>query len=98
MNRFIGQFRQLRWKLTLSYTLTSLAAFLLLITLLAGGGLLLLGTHPSGEILNNLSAQTPQGVPYLENAVRDPEPLTTWLQLTANDNNANKGPYFLKPL
>ncbi len=101
MKRFIQRFRQLRWKLTLSYTLTSVVAFQLLVVLAFGGLLLWLGTNISTIVLNTLKQQAPQGAPYLARASTDPEPLITWLQITAvNDanQNPNQDPFHYHPI
>lgn len=97
MKRFFHSFRQLRWKLTLSYTLTSVVGFVLVITMIIGGGLLLIGLHPSNEVLRNLEAQAAQAVPYFEKATTDPEPLATWLQITAA-NDTQQGPFNFHPI
>ncbi len=90
MKRLIQPFRGLRGKLTLSYMLTSVLAFLLVEMLVLGGGLLFFTTHIQSILLNNLSTQASQAAPYLAKAARDPEPLATWLQITVgNPGNQN---------
>jgi signal transduction histidine kinase len=84
MKRLLRSFRQLRWKLTLSYTLTSVATFLLIETLAIGAGLTFLVTHVPDVILNNMSQQATQGAPYLAQATIDPAPLANWLQSIAD--------------
>ena len=101
MKRFFRSFRQLRWKLTLSYTLTALVSFLLAVTLVFGGLLTWLGTHISQVILNGLGDQAVQAQPYLATAQQDPTLLKAWLQVTAaNDNSQNSasGPTPYAPL
>jgi NarL family two-component system sensor histidine kinase LiaS len=98
MQRFLRSFRQLRWKLTLSYALTSVAAFLLVAILIPGSFLFWLGTHTPDFILSNLQPQAAQGVPYLAKASTDPEPLATWLQITAATANPGGDPYHLHPI
>lgn len=98
MQRFLQPFHQLRWKLTFSYALTNVAAFLLVVMLLVGGWLLWLGTHTSTFILNNLSQEAPQGIPYLQTAERDPEPLATWLQILTITNVPGGGPFRIHPI
>jgi NarL family two-component system sensor histidine kinase LiaS len=83
MKRLLRSFRQLRWKLTLSYTLTSVATFLLIETLVIGAGLTFLVTHVPDVILHNMSEQAIQGAPYLAQATIDPAPLANWLQSIA---------------
>jgi signal transduction histidine kinase len=85
IKRFTRPFRQLRWKLTLSYTVTSVVAFLLVEALIIGFVLTFLATNISTILLGNLSQQAPQAAPYLARAARDPEPLTTWLQIAASN-------------
>lgn len=80
MKRLLRSFRQLRWKLTLSYTLTSLATFLFIETLVIGSGLAFLMIHVPEIVLNNLSQQASQGAPYLAQAATSPRPLVNWLQ------------------
>ena len=84
IKRFTRPFRQLRWKLTLSYTVTSVVAFLLVEALVVGFVLTFLATNTSTILLGNLSQQAPQAAPYFARAARDPEPLTTWLQITVS--------------
>lgn len=83
MKRFFRSFRQLRWKLTLSYTLTSVATFLLIEILVIGSGLTFLAIHLPDIIVNNLSQQAIQGAPYLAQAASDPGPLEHWLHAIA---------------
>ncbi len=101
MKRLLQPFRQLRWKLTLSYTLTSAVAFTVVIMLIVGGGLLWLATHVSTVIAGNLSQQATQSLPYLANAATDHEPLTTWLEITAASDASQSGgqdPFHYAPL
>ena len=99
MKRFTRPFRQLRWKLTLSYTLTSVVGFALLVGLILGGVLLWLGTHVSDIILTQLNRQASQVTPYFANASSDPEPLKTWLQITeAGDISQDQDPFHYTPL
>jgi NarL family two-component system sensor histidine kinase LiaS len=98
MQRFLRSFRQLRWKLTLSYVLASVAAFLLVVILLPGIFLSWLSTHTSDFILSNLPPQAAQGVPYLAKASTDPEPLATWLHITVATAKFGGDPLPLHPL
>jgi NarL family two-component system sensor histidine kinase LiaS len=96
MKRLLRSFRQLRWKLTLSYTLTSLATFLLIEMLVIGGGLALLVTRVPDIVLNNLSQQATQGAPYLAQAASKRRPLLNWLQSIA-DADLQQEPFRLAP-
>lgn len=90
MRRLIQPFRGLRGKLTLSYMLTSVLAFVLVEVLVIGGIILFFVTHVQSILLNNLRAQASQVAPYLANAAHDPEPLATWLQImVGNPGNQN---------
>ena len=84
MKRLIQPFRGLRGKLTLSYMLTSVLAFLLVEILVIGGGLTFFVTHIQSILLDNLHTQALQASSYLTNAERDPEPLATWLHITTD--------------
>lgn len=98
MKRFFRSFRQLRWKLTLSYTVTSVVGFFLVITVIIGGVFLLIGLHPSDAILGSLQAQASQATPYLATASTDPEPLAVWLHITAMNDATQQGPFDLQPI
>ncbi|HEY1350767.1 MAG TPA: sensor histidine kinase [Ktedonobacteraceae bacterium] len=96
MKRLLRSFRQLRWKLTLSYTLTSLATFLLIEMLVIGGGLAFLVTRVPDIVLNSLSQQATQGAPYLAQAASNRRPLLNWLQSIANAD-LQQEPFRLAP-
>ena len=101
MKRFFRSFRQLRWKLTLSYTLTSVVAFMLAVMLIFGGLLLFFGTHISTIVLNTLDQQAVQAVPYFAKAATNADPLAAWLQITSDNDasqNANNDPFHYSPL
>lgn len=101
MQRFFRSFRQLRWKLTLSYALSASASFLLIIALVFGSLLLWLSFHISTVVQNALSTQALQGVPYLETAEQNPTLLTAWLQvIAANDSSqsSNTDPTHYHPI
>lgn len=101
MKRFLRSFRQLRWKLTLSYTLTSVVAFTLAVMLIFGGLLLFFGTHISFVILNDLKQQAAEAAPYLATASSKPDSLAAWLQVTAasdNSQSANNDPFHYRPI
>ncbi len=87
IKRSTRPFRRLRWKLTLSYTITSVVAFLLVEALLLSVVLIFLATNVSTILLGNLSQQAAQATPYFARALsaKDPEPLTTWLQIAASN-------------
>lgn len=101
MTRFFRSFRQLRWKMTLSYTLTSVVAFMLAVILIFGGLLLFVGTHISTILLDTLSQQATQAAPYLAVAATNPDPLAAWLQVTVDGDasqNSNSDPFHYRPL
>jgi len=98
MQRFLRPFRQLRWKLTFSFALTSLVAFLLVVILIPGVYLLLVGTHISGFLLGNLRPQADQGVPYLAEASTDVGPLVTWLRITNTTIIPGQDPFHFHPI
>src|SRR5258708_2019788 len=97
MKYFTQPFRQLRGKLTLSYTLTTVVAFLLVEILIIGSGLTIFATHLQSFILADLTQKASQAAPYVANAARDPEPLATWLQITAG-TEANQDPLHSHPI
>lgn len=84
MKRFINSLGQLRGKLTLSYTLTTAVAFLLVEVLIIGSALTILTTHIPAFILNDLNQKASQAAPYLVNAAHDPEAIAIWLQITSD--------------
>ena len=86
MQHFFRSFRQLRWKLTLSYMLTAIASFLLIIALVFGSLLIWLGFHISTIALDKLITQAGQGSPYLATATQNSTLLTAWLQVNAADD------------
>src|SRR5581483_7980544 len=101
MKRFFRSFRQLRWKLTLSYTLTSVVAFMLAVMLIFGSLLLFFGTHISTIILNTLDQQAVQAAPYLARASANADLLAAWLQITSDNDasqNANNDPFHYSPI
>jgi NarL family two-component system sensor histidine kinase LiaS len=90
MRRFLRSFRQLRWKLTLSYALTAVVSFLLVVMTVLGGLLLWLSAHVPAVVLSSLSNQASQATPYLETAAQNPTLLQAWLQITAaNESSQN---------
>ena len=90
MQRFFRSFRQLRWKLTLSYAFTAIISFLLIVMVFFGSALLWLSTHITTVVLGQLNGQATQAALYLETAPQNPALLTAWLQITAtNDGSQN---------
>ncbi|HEX7734516.1 MAG TPA: histidine kinase [Ktedonobacteraceae bacterium] len=88
MKRFSRSFRQLRWKLTLSYALTAVVSFLLVVVLVFGGALSWLGFHISLLIQSQVNSQAVEAVPYLEAAQQNPTLLQAWLQITAANDDS----------
>ena len=97
MRRFTRSFRRLRGKLTLSYTLTSVVAFLLVETLLFGIALGWLSTNSSVFVLRDLQQQTSQVAPLFTSSTPDREVLATLLN-SVNTNLTNTGPFFYHPI
>ncbi len=95
--RFTRPFRQLRGKLTLSYTLTSVATFLLveitLISILFG----YVSANASTIVLNQLKQDAPQAAPYFVHSSPDQEALTAWLHVIA-PSVSNTGPFQGSPI
>jgi len=101
MRRFFRSFRQLRWKLTFSYTLTSVVAFMLAVMLIFGGLLIFFGTHISTIILNTLDQQAVQAAPYFARASTNVDLLAAWLQVTSDNDafqNADRDPFHYSPI
>jgi len=97
MKRFTRPFRQLRGKLTLSYTLTSVVTFLLvevtLITVVFGA----VSLNISNIVLNSLKQDAPQAAPYFVHGSADREALTAWLRII-NANVTIQGPWNEHPI
>ena len=95
--RFTQPFRQLRGKLTVSYTLTSVATFLLveitLISILFG----FVSANASAIVLNQLKQDAPQAAPYFVHSSPDQEGLTAWLHVIA-PTVSNSGPFRGSPI
>ena len=81
IQRFTRPFRQLRGKLTLSYTLTSVVSFLLIELVIITFILLFATLNISGIVLGNLKTAASQGTPYFVHGSPDSEALTSWLQI-----------------
>ena len=88
MQRFLRSFRQLRWKLTLSYAFTAIVSFLLIAMIFIGSALIWLGNHVPSVVLSQVSTEATQASPYLETAAQNPALLTAWLQITATNDGA----------
>ena len=71
MKRFTRPFRQLRGKLTLSYTLTSVVTFLLVELTFIGIIFWFISLNSSGLILSSLKQEAPQASPCFVHGVAD---------------------------
>src|SRR5216684_1369784 len=91
MKRFTRPFRQLRGKLTLSYTLTSVVTFLLVEVTVISLILWFASLNVSSIIVNNLKPEALQAAPYFVHGSPDREALTTWLHVI-NAGLPNQGP------
>ncbi|HEU5230636.1 MAG TPA: histidine kinase [Ktedonobacteraceae bacterium] len=89
--RFIRPFRQLRGKLTISYTLTAVTTFLLIEVIFITIVFLVISFNVPFFVLNALKQETPQAVPFFVHSVPDREALTVWLRVS-NASFANQGP------
>ena len=85
MKRFTRPFRQLRGKLTLSYTLTSVVTFLLIEVMLITIVLSFASLNISAITLSNLKQEAPQAAPYFVHGSPDSEALTSWLHIITTD-------------
>ncbi|HZU66585.1 MAG TPA: sensor histidine kinase [Ktedonobacteraceae bacterium] len=92
LKRFTRPFRQLRGKLTLSYTLTSVVTFLLIELTFIGIVFGFVSLNVLTIVLNNLKQETPQAAPYFVHASPDRQELTIWLQ-TISPTLTNQGPF-----
>jgi NarL family two-component system sensor histidine kinase LiaS len=97
VRRFTRSFRRLRGKLTLSYTLTSVAAFLLVETLLFGIALGWRSTNSSVFVVSDLQQQASQVASLFTSGTPDREALATLLN-RVNTNLTNTGPFFYHPI
>ena len=91
IKRFTRPFRQLRGKLTLSYTLTSVVSFLLIELVLITFILLFATLNISTIVLSNLKTAAPQGATYFVHGAPDSEALTLWLKIIS-PTVASQGP------
>jgi two-component system, NarL family, sensor histidine kinase LiaS len=99
-NRFMRPFRQLRGKLTLSYTLTAVVSFLLVEVIAIVAIFLFVSLNISTLVLNNFKQDAPQASPYFVQSVPNRELLTTWLHginvsLSNQGFTSNNSPIFL---
>jgi signal transduction histidine kinase len=92
LKRFTRPLRQLRGKLTLSYTLTSVVTFLLIELTFIGIVFGFVSLNVSTIVLNNLKQETPQAAPYFVHATPDSQELTAWLQIIS-PIVTNQGPF-----
>ncbi len=84
--------RRLRGKLTLSYTLTSVLAFLFVEILVIGTALLIASANVPALLLNDLKQEAPQATPYFIHGTPDREALQAWLHIV-EQTIPNPGPY-----
>ena len=97
MKRFTRPFRQLRGKLTLSYTLTSVVAFLLVEVTFIGIVLGIVAVNVPNLVLNSLKQAAPQAAPYFVHGSPDREALTAWLRVI-DANVFNQGAFDNHPI
>ncbi|MDQ6660132.1 MAG: histidine kinase [Chloroflexota bacterium] len=81
MKRFTHPFRQLRGKLTLSYTLTSVVTFLFIELIFIAVVLWYVNFNLPGIILDDLKKEAPQAAPYFIHGPPDREELTGGLDV-----------------
>jgi len=91
MKRFTRPFRQLRGKLTLSYTLTSVVTFLVVELIVLGAAFSFISFINSSIVLNSLKQDSPLAAHYFVQGVPDREALTNWLYVM-NAAVPNQGP------
>src|SRR5437660_6436041 len=97
MKRFTRPFRQLRGKLTLSYTLTSVVTFLLIELIFIVVVFSFVSLNVPGIVLNSLKQEAPQAAPYFVYGSPDREELTAWLQIIS-PTVSNQGPFKNPPI
>ena len=97
MKRFTRPLHQLRGKLTLSYTLTTVATFLLLELLFIGVILTVVSLNISAIVASSLKQQASQIAPYFVHGLPDREELTAALHVI-DVNNSNQGPFGGHPI
>ncbi len=91
IKRFKRPFRQLRGKLTLSYTIASVVTFLLVEVIAIAIIFLVVSVNISAIVLNNLKQDAAQASPFVQNVTAaNHAALTTWLR-SINGSLANQG-------
>ena len=97
LKRFTRPFHQLRGKLTLSYTLTSVVTFLLLELLFIGVILTVVGLNISAIVSSSLKQEASQFAPYFVHGLPDQEELAAALHVI-DVNNSNPGSFGDHPI
>jgi two-component system, NarL family, sensor histidine kinase LiaS len=97
LKRFTRPFHQLRGKLTLSYTLTSVVTFLLLELLFLGLILTVVSLNISAIVSSSLKQDASQLAPYFVHGLPDQAELTAALYVI-EENNSNQGPFGGRPI
>ena len=97
MKRFTRPFHQLRGKLTLSYTLTSVVTFLVVELLIIGVILTFVSLNISAIAVGSLKQGASQFAPYFVHGSPDPEELASALNIIY-PNLSNQGPFNGHPL
>ena len=97
LKRFTRPFHQLRGKLTLSYTLTSVVTFLLLELLFIGIILTVVGLNISAIVSSSLKQEASQFAPYFVHGLPDQEELAAALHVI-DVNNSNPGSFGDHPI
>jgi NarL family two-component system sensor histidine kinase LiaS len=92
LKRFTRPFHQLRGKLTLSYTLTTVVTFLLLELLFIGLILTVISLNTSAIVSSSLKQQASQLAPYFVHGLPDHEELAAALHII-DGNIYNQGPF-----
>jgi signal transduction histidine kinase len=92
MKRFTRPFHQLRGKLTLSYTLTSVVTFLVVELLFIGVILTVVGLNISAIVAGSLKQEASQIAPYFVHGLPDREELTAALHII-DTNVSNQGTF-----
>lgn len=96
IQRLTRPFRQLRGKLTLSYTLTSVVAFLLVELIFIAIVFWVINVNVSNIIVNNLQQEASQAAPYFVHGSPDREALTSWLDIITT-SVSKQGPFNTSP-
>ncbi len=99
LKRFTRPFRRLQGKLTLSYTLTTVATFLLVEVTFVGIALLISSLTVSYFGLYIVKQYAPQAPPYFVHGSADREALTAWLHIINDNTPIKQGPFnFSQPI